>query len=98
VTEEKTIAGSADYATIADSQRNRRWGEPALPIPSYVPTIPSMALTAIDRLGYNRRSAADASNLRSAERMPATDLDQGLERIVTWYQQHRDWWHPLVSP
>ncbi len=51
-----------------------------------------------DRPGHDRRYALDSSKLRCLGWAPATDIDDGLARTVTWYQQHRDWWHPLVSP
>jgi dTDP-glucose 4,6-dehydratase len=50
-----------------------------------------------DRPGHDRRYALNADKLGALGWKPAVTLDEGLERTVAWYREHRDWWGPLVS-
>ena len=50
-----------------------------------------------DRPGHDRRYALDSSKLRALGWVPRVELDEGLERTVSWYRHHRDWWEPLVD-
>ncbi len=52
-----------------------------------------------DRPGHDRRYAMDISRIRQdLGWQPTVTLDQGLERTITWYLSHRDWWQPLLTP
>lgn len=51
-----------------------------------------------DRPGHDRRYALDAKRLREELGWkPAHNFDAALERTVTWYRDHRDWWEPLLA-
>jgi dTDP-glucose 4,6-dehydratase len=50
-----------------------------------------------DRPGHDRRYAIDSSRIRRLGWVPTVDLEEGLERSVDWYREHRDWWEPLVA-
>jgi dTDP-glucose 4,6-dehydratase len=50
-----------------------------------------------DRPGHDRRYALDTAKLQALGWKPTLDLDEGLERTVAWYRDHRDWWQPLVT-
>ncbi len=51
-----------------------------------------------DRPGHDRRYAIDFSKLQSAlQRKPDHSLDEGLTKTIQWYQEHEDWWRPLLD-
>src|SRR3954452_14742358 len=46
-----------------------------------------------DRPGHDRRYLLDSSKLRrQLGWQPSIDFERGLEEIVGWYAEHRDWW------
>jgi dTDP-glucose 4,6-dehydratase len=51
-----------------------------------------------DRPGHDLRYAIDASHLaRELRWRPQVAFDDGLQRTVAWYLEHREWWLPLVE-
>jgi dTDP-glucose 4,6-dehydratase len=49
-----------------------------------------------DRPGHDRRYSVDWTQLQTKLGWsPSVTLDEGLERTIQWYQNHRDWWQPL---
>ncbi len=51
-----------------------------------------------DRPGHDLRYAIDASRLaRELRWQPQVAFDDGLQRTVAWYLEHRDWWLPLTE-
>lgn len=49
-----------------------------------------------DRAGHDRRYAVDWSKLhQDLGWSPSVDLEQGLTKTITWYQNNRAWWQPL---
>jgi len=49
------------------------------------------------RPGHDQRYAVDTAKLRSLGWVPSIELEEGLQRTVTWYQERRDWWEPIKS-
>jgi dTDP-glucose 4,6-dehydratase len=51
-----------------------------------------------DRPGHDRRYALDATKLKSELHWQATvDFEEGLERTVRWYVDHREWWQKVTT-
>ena len=51
-----------------------------------------------DRPGHDLRYAIDPTRIRSELGWrPSVTLDQGLEKTVAWYLEHRDWWQALLD-
>ncbi|HVH62540.1 MAG TPA: dTDP-glucose 4,6-dehydratase [Candidatus Dormibacteraeota bacterium] len=50
-----------------------------------------------DRPGHDYRYALDITRITELGWEPQTNLSEGLERTVRWYQDHQDWWRPLKS-
>jgi dTDP-glucose 4,6-dehydratase len=51
-----------------------------------------------DRPGHDLRYAIDPARIRSELGWrPSVTLDQGLEKTVAWYLEHRDWWQALLD-
>ncbi len=49
-----------------------------------------------DRPGHDRRYSVDWSKAkRELGFEPTMSLDEGLEKAVQWYQDHKSWWTPL---
>ncbi len=49
-----------------------------------------------DRPGHDRRYALDASKIRKELRWePRISLEEGLQRTVKWYLDHKEWWMEL---
>ncbi|WP_439425096.1 dTDP-glucose 4,6-dehydratase [Oenococcus alcoholitolerans] len=51
-----------------------------------------------DRLGHDKRYAIDPSKIKKELGWePTTPFDQGIEKTISWYQDHEEWWQPLKS-
>jgi dTDP-glucose 4,6-dehydratase len=50
-----------------------------------------------DRPGHDRRYALDSARLRGIGWQPRVAFEEGMERTVTWFATHEDWWRPLKS-
>jgi dTDP-glucose 4,6-dehydratase len=50
-----------------------------------------------DRPGHDRRYAVDSARLRGIGWQPQVAFEEGMERTVTWFATHQDWWRPLKS-
>lgn len=49
-----------------------------------------------DRAGHDRRYAVDWSKInKELGWSPTVTLEEGLQKTVTWYQEHESWWKPL---
>ena len=49
------------------------------------------------RPGHDQRYAVDTAKLRNLGWVPSIELEEGLQRTVTWYQERRNWWEPIKS-
>jgi dTDP-glucose 4,6-dehydratase len=65
---------------------------------------PDLVRHVTDRPGHDRRYAVDSSKLRGLGWTPAHSFDSaakegtgGLEEVVDWYRESRDWWEPIKS-
>ena len=49
-----------------------------------------------DRSGHDRRYAIDPTKLRTelGWRPAHTDFERGMQGVIDWYTNHRDWWEP----
>ena len=50
----------------------------------------------LDRPGHDRRYSVDFS--QTSQKLgwqPSVDLEEGLRKTVTWYQENQAWWRPL---
>lgn len=50
-----------------------------------------------DRPGHDRRYAVDSSKIRALGWKPKTHFQEGIERTVTWYRSHEEWWKEIKS-
>ena len=52
-----------------------------------------------DRPGHDRRYAIDPTKLRIelGWRPAHTDFERGLQGVIDWYADHRDWWEPVKA-
>ncbi len=51
-----------------------------------------------DRKGHDMRYAIDPSKMmRELGWQPETAFDQGIEKTVNWYLEHRDWWEAILD-
>jgi dTDP-glucose 4,6-dehydratase len=50
-----------------------------------------------DRPGHDYRYALDTDRITQLGWEPKVGLADGLERTVSWYQKHPQWWRPLKS-
>lgn len=49
-----------------------------------------------DRPGHDRRYSVDFSKTKAALGwQPSLDLEEGLQRTISWYQNNQSWWRPL---
>lgn len=65
-----------------------------------LPISPSRSLITWvrDRPGHDRRYAINATKLQTELGwMPQETIATGLQKTITWYLNHRDWWQPLLS-
>jgi dTDP-glucose 4,6-dehydratase len=59
---------------------------------------PDLVRMVEDRAGHDRRYAVDSSKLRALGWRPQHSFDAGgLEQLVEWYRENRDWWEPIKS-
>jgi dTDP-glucose 4,6-dehydratase len=50
-----------------------------------------------DRPGHDRRYLLDSSRIRrELGWRPSVAFEEGLPETVRWYQEHEDWWQPLL--
>lgn len=61
--------------------------------------LPSSVIEYVkDRLGHDKRYAIDPSKIKKELGWePTTPFDQGIEKTISWYQDHEEWWQPLKS-
>ncbi len=57
----------------------------------------SMIQAVEDRLGHDRRYSIDTTKIRALGWTPRHDLDGALDLTVSWYQDNRWWWEPLLG-
>lgn len=50
-----------------------------------------------DRPGHDRRYALHIDKARALGWEPHVAFEDGLERTVRWYREHRDWWEPIKA-
>ncbi len=51
-----------------------------------------------DRLGHDRRYAIDFSKIQNELGWkPEMDFEQGLEKMIKWYQDNEEWWGKIKS-
>lgn len=51
-----------------------------------------------DRAGHDRRYAIDPTKIHTELGwLPATMFDEGIEKTVQWYLEHRIWWENIVN-
>lgn len=48
-----------------------------------------------DRPGHDRRYALQTDRVRALGWKPRVPFEEGLERTVQWYREHRSWWEPI---
>jgi len=59
---------------------------------------PDLVRHVEDRPGHDRRYAVDSSKLRELGWSPEHSFDAGgLEEMVAWYRENREWWEPIKS-
>ena len=49
-----------------------------------------------DRPGHDRRYSIDSSRIRALGWSPKVSFEDGFNQTVKWYQNHRDWWEPMI--
>ena len=67
---------------------------------SKLPVRPSQELITFvrDRPGHDRRYAINAGKIKTELGwQPSVTVEEGLQRTVSWYLSHEDWWKPLLS-
>jgi dTDP-glucose 4,6-dehydratase len=77
--------GETDGITVADTVL-RLHGKPD-----------SLKQFVRDRPGHDRRYAVDSARLRGIGWQPRVAFQEGMQRTVTWFVDHQDWWRPLKS-
>ena len=77
--------GETDGITVADTVL-RLLGKPD-----------SLKQFVRDRPGHDRRYAVDSARLRGIGWQPRVAFEEGMQRTVTWFATHEDWWRPLKS-
>lgn len=51
-----------------------------------------------DRAGHDRRYSVDWSHIQQELGwQPTVTLEEGIHRTVSWYQENRAWWQPLIE-
>lgn len=51
----------------------------------------------VDRPGHDYRYSLDCSKMRRLGWAPRYDFERGLVETVNWYQENKQWWHPLKT-
>jgi dTDP-glucose 4,6-dehydratase len=77
--------GETDGITVADTVL-RLLGKPD-----------SLKQFVRDRPGHDRRYAVDSARLRGIGWQPQVGFEDGMQRTVSWFATHEDWWRPLKS-
>jgi dTDP-glucose 4,6-dehydratase len=57
----------------------------------------SLMKLVADRAGQDRRYSLNCSKIRALGWTPRFDLEQGLDRTITWYLKNEDWWRKIKS-
>lgn len=51
-----------------------------------------------DRPGHDKRYSVDWSKIKhELDWQPLVTLEEGLQKTISWYQQHPEWWQPLKT-
>lgn len=51
-----------------------------------------------DRAGHDRRYAIDPAKIhKELGWLPKTNFNDGLEKTVRWYLDHKDWWEEIIN-
>jgi dTDP-glucose 4,6-dehydratase len=50
-----------------------------------------------DRPGHDLRYSVDTTRIRALGWAPQVDLDEGLDRTISFYRTREDWWRPLKA-
>ncbi|WP_079127449.1 dTDP-glucose 4,6-dehydratase [Streptomyces sp. TP-A0874] len=59
---------------------------------------PGLVRRVADRKGHDLRYAVDDGKIRSElGYAPVRTLEEGLPEVVAWYENHPEWWKPLVD-
>jgi len=56
---------------------------------------PALIRHVPDRPGHDRRYALETERAESLGWRPRVSFEEGLERTVRWYAEHRSWWEPI---
>ena len=58
----------------------------------------SLITFVADRKGHDLRYAIDPARIHAELGwLPETKFEDGLQKTITWYLEHRDWWEPLLE-
>ena len=58
----------------------------------------SMITYVADRKGHDMRYAIDPTKIhKQLGWLPETSFEQGIERTIQWYLDHRKWWEEILS-
>lgn len=58
----------------------------------------SLIMYVGDRKGHDRRYAIDPSKIhRELGWLPETKFEDGIQKTIQWYLQHRSWWETIIS-
>ena len=51
-----------------------------------------------DRPGHDRRYAINPEKIhKELGWLPKTPFEEGIQKTITWYLEHRDWWENIIS-
>lgn len=58
----------------------------------------SLIAFVTDRPGHDMRYAIDPAKIhRELGWLPATSFDAGIQKTITWYLNHQEWWKNIIS-
>jgi dTDP-glucose 4,6-dehydratase len=57
----------------------------------------SMIEYVADRPGHDRRYAVDTKKIEALGWQSSIPFTEGIEQTVRWYQDHPEWWKPLLQ-